>query len=82
MKDACDIALFKYPSNTRTVVFILDQSSCHRKFGEKALITKNILVKDSGPRRVWDTVFAGRPQSMVMAGGEAKGLRTIMVCRM
>ena len=38
MKTACNIAEFKYPSHSHTVVFILDQSSCHRKFNEKALL--------------------------------------------
>ena len=78
MKTACDIAEIKYPSSTHTVVFVLDQSSCHRKFDEKALVARNILVKDGGPRRVRDTVWAGQPQSMVMLDGSAKGLRTIL----
>ncbi len=62
MKNACDIAEVKYPPSTHTVVFILDQSSCHKKFAEHALIAKNILVKDGGPRRVRDTTWARAPQ--------------------
>ena len=75
---ACDIAAIKYPSHSHTVVFILDQNSCHRKFNEKALIARNILVKDGGPRRLRDNVWANHPQSMVKGDGSAKVLRTIL----
>lgn len=78
MKTACDITEMKYPPSSHTVVFILDQSSCHRKFDERALVARNILVKDGGSRRVRDTVWAGQPQSMVLPDGSAKGLRTIL----
>ena len=78
MKTACDIAEIKYPPSSHTVLFILDQSSCHRKFDERAHVARNILVKDGGPRRVRDTVWAGKPQSMVLPDGSAKGLRTIL----
>ena len=78
MATACDIASFKYPPHSHLVVFILDQSSCHRKFEEMALIPRNILVKDGGSRHVRDTAWAGRPQSMVLHDGTAKGLRTIL----
>ena len=77
IKAACDMVEVKYPPSSHTVVFILDQSSCHRKFDDKALVVRNILVKDGGPRRVRDTVWAGKPQSMVLPDGTAKGLRTI-----
>ena len=75
LKTACDVAEFKYPSYSHSIAFILDQSSCHHKFDEKALIVRNILVKDGGPRRIRDTDWAGRPQSMVLpADDSAKGL--------
>ena len=66
MKIACNIAQFKYPPHTHTVVFILDQSSCHRKFDEKALLARIILDKDGEPRRVRDTVWAGKPQPILL----------------
>ena len=78
VKNACDIAEFKYPSTAHTVAFIFDQSSSHRKFDEHALLAKNIIVKDRGERRVRDTTWAGRLQAMVNADGTAKGLRTIL----
>ena len=81
MKTACDIVEVKYPPSSHTVAFILDQSSCHRKFDDQALVARNILVKDGGPRRVRDTVWGGRPQSMVLPDRSAKGLRTILAER-
>ena len=81
MKTACDIVEVKYPPSSHTVAFILDQSSCHHKFDDQALVARNILVKDGGPRRVRDTVWGGRPQSMVLPDGSAKGLRTILAER-
>ena len=81
MKTACDIVEVKYPPSSHTVAFILDQSSCHHKFDDQALVARNILVKDGGPRRVRDTVWGGRPQSMVLPDRLAKGLRTILAER-
>ena len=62
-------------------MFIFDQSSCHTKAGEKALVAKNILVKDGGPRRVQDTEWKGSPQVMVTSTRCAKGLCTILTER-
>ena len=56
VKNACDIAEVKYPQHQHTLVFVFDQSSCHTKYDDQALLTKNILVKGGGPRRVRDTV--------------------------
>ena len=64
LKNPADIADFKYPPNHYTVVWLFDQSSCHRTFDDQALLAKNILVKDGGPRCVnyhssctrWNTV--------------------------
>ena len=78
VKIACDITQYIYPASSHTVVFILDQSSCHRKFDDKALVAQNVLVKDGGVHRVRDTSWAGRPQPMVLPDGSAKGLRTIL----
>ena len=64
--------------HSHTVVFLLDQSSCHRKFDKMALIPQNIMVTDGGPRRIRDTVWAGQPQSIVLQDNLAKGLRTIL----
>ena len=74
---ACDIADVKYPNDKYTLIWLFDQSSCHKKFNDDALVSK-ILVKDGGPRRVRDTVWARETQSMVNEDGTAKGLRTIL----
>ena len=76
MKKSCDIAEYKYPPSSHTVVFILDQSSCHSNYNEKVLIARNILVKDGGSRIVRVTVFAGQSQLMITATGHVKCLRT------
>ena len=81
VKDACDTAESKYDPAKHTIEFVFDQSSCHKKFDEKALIAKSILVKDGGPHRVCDTVWAGQPQAMVNSDRSAKGLRTILAER-
>ena len=76
MRNAADIASVKYGSHT--ILWLFDQSSCHRKFDKHALQAKSLLVKDGGPRRVRDTTWAGTHQCMVNADGTAKGLRTIL----
>ena len=81
VKNACDIAVVKYPHPQHTLVFIFDQSSCHTKYDDHALLSKNIFVKDGGPHRVQDTVWTGRVQGMVLPDGSAKGLRTILAER-
>ena len=60
VKNACDIVEVKYPHHQHTFVLVFDQSSCHTKYDDHALLVKNILVKDGSPRRVRDTVWAGR----------------------
>ena len=60
VENAAKIADFKYPKDDYTIVWLFDQSSCHRKFDEQALLAKKILVKDEGPRRVRDTVWGRR----------------------
>ena len=77
MKNAANIADVKYGA-THTIVWLFDQSSCHKKFGDLALQANKILVKDGGARRVRDTVWGGQPQEMVQDDGSAKGLRTIL----
>ena len=77
IRNAADIADYKYRA-THTIVWLFDQSSCHKKFDELALQASKILVKDGGRRRVRDTVWAGSIQEMVNEDGFAKGLRTIL----
>ena len=37
VKDAVTIAEYKYPKRRNTLVFIFDQSSCHKAFSDDAL---------------------------------------------
>ena len=76
IKNAANIADVKYGA-IHTIVWLFDQSSCHKKYGDLALQANKILVKDGGPRKVRDTVWGGKPQAMVKDDGSAKGLRTI-----
>ena len=45
---AARIAEFKYPSDKHTIVWLFDQSSCHRVFAENALNAKVMNVKPGG----------------------------------
>ena len=69
VENACNIAESKYNISKHKIVWIFDQSSCRKKYDEHAFIAKNLLVKDGGDRRVCDTVWAGRPQEMLLPDG-------------
>ena len=58
MKNACDIAEVKYISDRYTLLWLFDQSSCHRKFGEHALLAKKHACErwramESARHHVW-----------------------------
>ena len=73
VKDAVRIAKFKYDSNKHTVVFIFDQSSCHRAFSEDALNSARMNVKPGGKQpAMHDTVWRGQVQKMVDSTGILK----------
>lgn len=78
VESAADIAEFKYPAVMHTLVWLFDQSSCHRKMDNMALQASKLLVKDGGPQRVHETTWAGQPQRMINDDGTAEGLRTIL----
>ena len=48
VKEAVRIAKFKYNNNKHSIVFIFDQSSCHRAFSEGALNSARMNVKPGG----------------------------------
>ena len=58
IRNAANIADVKYGA-THTIVWLFDQSSCHRMFDDLALQSSKILVKNGGPRRVRNTVWGG-----------------------
>ena len=77
--DAVAIAEFKYPSGTNAIVFIFDQSSCHKAYAEDALNASRMNVRPGGKQPCMrDTVWAGRVQQLVDDDGVPKGLKKIL----
>ena len=48
IQHALTIAKLKYPSEKYTVVWLFDQSSCHKAYAEDALNAKSMNVKPGG----------------------------------
>ena len=73
---AAKIAEFKYRSDKNTVVWLFDQSSCHKAYAEDALNAKRMNVKPGGAQpHMRDTEWAGKPQKLVDRHGIPKGMR-------
>ena len=61
VKNAACIADLIYPSASHTIVWIFDQSSCHRAFSDNALNVQRMNVRPGGTQsamrdRVWERV--------------------------
>ena len=79
IKDAVKIAKHKYPTDSYTVCWIFDQSSCHKAFAEDALNANRMNVRPGGAQsRMRDTVWARQVQKMVLADGTPKGMKMIL----
>ena len=79
VKDAAKIAKFKYPSEKHTVMFIFDQSSCHRAFSDDALNARVMNVRPGGAQPAMrDALWAGRVQKMVDSNGVPKSMKQIL----
>ena len=79
IKRAVCIAEFKYPPAMHTLVWLFDQSSCHRAYASDALNVNNMNVRPGGAQAVMkDTVWAGRVQRMVDENGIPKGMKQIL----
>jgi len=77
--DAVAIAEFKYPPQKNTIVFIFDQSSCHKAYAEDALNASKMNVRPGGKQPCMrDTVWAGRVQKMVDDKGVPKGMKKVL----
>ena len=73
-KDAVAIAEFKYPPEKNTLIFIFDQSSCHKADAENALNITRMNVRPGEKQPCTrDTVWAGQVQKLVDNKGEPKG---------
>ena len=80
--DAAQIAEWKYPSDSHTIVFLFDHSSCHRAFADNALNVKRMNVKPGGLQPIMhDTTWAGRKQTLVDSDGIPKGMKQILLER-
>ena len=77
--DAVAIAEFKYPPQKNTIVFIFDQSRCHKAYVEDALNASRMNMRPGGKQPCMrDTVWAGQVQKMVDGKGVPKGMKKIL----
>ena len=80
MEIAVDIAEVKYPKEDGWQhVWVFDQSSCHKAMADNVLDVSCMNVNAGGKQPLMrDTVWAGRPQTMVYALGVAKGIKKVL----
>lgn len=78
MKKAAQIAEWKYNLAMYTLVWIINQSSCHKAFAPDALNASRMNVQPGGAQPLMrDTQWTGRTQTMV-DNGVAKGLKRVL----
>lgn len=77
---AVQIAEFKFDPATHTIVWMFDQSSCHKAYASDALIASKMNVHPGGSQPLMrDTVWAGKVQRMVFnVGNVAKGMKKVL----
>ena len=74
VEDAVQIAEHVYPLASHTIVWLFNQSSCHRAFAEDALNVRRMNVRLGGIQpKMRDTMLGRQIQSMVMEDGTPKG---------
>ena len=79
IKDAVKIVEIVYSMDTHTIVWVFDQSSCHRAFAEDALNVRKMNVRPGGAQpTIRDTMWGRRVQKMVMDDGTPKGMKMIL----
>ena len=75
---AFKIVEFKYRPDEYTVVWLFDQSSCHRAYVSDDLNVNNMNVKSGGKQATMhDNVWAGTPQKLVDSAGVPNGIKII-----
>ena len=72
------IIKFKYNPIMHTIVWLFDQSSCHRAFPPGALNVNSMSVKPGEQSVMHDTMWAGRKQTMLDAAGVPKGMKRVL----
>ena len=79
IEDAARIAEYKYPAEKYSIAWLFDHSSCHRAFADDALNAKKMNVRPGGKQpKMRDTIWAGRPQSLVDEDGVPKGMKQVL----
>lgn len=78
IENAARIAEYKYPSDRYTIVWLFDQSSCHKAYAEDALNSR-VNVNPGGQQPVMhDTMWAGAIQKLVDENGVPKGMKRVL----
>lgn len=79
VQDAVKIANHKYPSDNYTILWLFDQSSCHRAYADDALNVANMNKYPGGAQPCMrDTVWNGKVQKLVDDDGVPKGMLKIL----
>ena len=80
VEQAVTIADIKYPKERGwRVVWIFDQSSCHKAMAADALDVSKMNIKPGGKQaKLRDTVWAGKPQKMSFNLGVPKGIKQVL----
>ena len=79
VKDAVQVAEHVYPSSSHTIMWVFDQSSCHRVYADDAFNVRRMNVRPGGTQPVMrDTMWERRVQRMVMEDGMLKGMKMVL----
>ena len=79
MEMAVKVAEAKYPARAFKHVWIFDHSCGHTAFAPDALVASRLNRKPGGKQPVMhDTVWAGKPQKLVLDDGTPKGAAMIL----
>ena len=80
LEEAVSIADIKYPKEEGwKVVWVFDQSSCHKAMAADALDASKMNVNPGGKQpKMHETVWAGKPQKMSFNLGVPKGMKQVL----
>ena len=79
VKNAVKIAEHIYPLATHTIIWLFDQSSCHKALAEDSVNVRRMNVFPGGAQsRMHDMMWGRRLQKMVMEDGRPKGMKMVL----
>ena len=79
VKDAASIAEFLFSSEKYTILWLFDQSSCHRAFAEDALNARRMNVHPGGVQPcLRETSWGGRVPTLMDNYGAPKEMRKVL----